>query len=136
MTALPPIPLPQKLGIKPGYTVCVINPPAGYIETLGALLVHARLVKSLEDNLDIIQVFVTTKADLAHAFPRLKKLLGIQHALWVCWPKGNSGMETDLKENIVREIGLSSGLVDVKSCAIDDTWSGLKFAYRLRDRHS
>jgi len=132
----PSIPLPQKLGIKPGYTVCVINAPEGYMETLGALIVQARLVKALEEDMDIIHVFVTQKTDLETAFPKLKKLLGLQHALWVSWPKGNSGIETNLKEGAVREIGLHNGLVDVKSCAIDEQWFGLKFAYRSKDRIS
>lgn len=127
-------PLPQKLGIKPGFTVCIINAPAGYMETLGAMITQARLVKGIEESADIIHVFATSKTDLETAFPKLKKLLGPQHALWVSWPKGNSGIETTLKESIVRDIGLHNGLVDVKVCAIDDLWSGLKFVYRLKDR--
>lgn len=127
-------PLSQKLGIKPGFTVSIVNAPEGFMETLGAEINKARLVRGIEDNADIIHVFAKSKADLESAFPHLKQSLGKQNALWASWPKGNSGIETDLKENAVREIGLKNGLVDVKFCAIDDAWSGLKFVYRLKDR--
>jgi hypothetical protein len=71
---------------------------------------------------------------LNEAFPKLKKSLDLAGTLWISWPKGASKVKTDLNENVVREIGLSNGLVDVKVCAVDEVWSGLKFMYRLKDR--
>ena len=91
-------------------------------------------MRGLEPDADIIHVFTTRKSDLEASFPHLKQILGRQHALWISWPKRASGMETDLTEDVVRTTGLLGGLVDVKVCAIDDTWSGLKFVYRLADR--
>lgn len=134
MTGYSLTPLPQKLGIKPGFTACIINAPVGYIEALGALITQARLVQDIEENADIIQVFVQQKSDLETSFPTLKRILGKPHALWVSWPRRISGIPSDLTENIIREIGLKNGLVDVKVCAIDDAWSGIKFVYRLKDR--
>lgn len=129
-----PIPLPKRLGMKPGHTVCIINEPEGYMEMLGAQITQARLVKGYEPNADIIQVFTKSKEDLTSSFPHLKKLLGKPHALWVCWPRKISGIPTDLNEDVVREIGHTAGLMDVNKCHIDEWWTGLKFVYRLKDR--
>jgi hypothetical protein len=71
---------------------------------------------------------------LNEQFPRLKEALSPSGMLWVSWPKASSGVPTDLSENVVREIGLANGLVDVKVCAVDEVWSGLKFVYRIKDR--
>ena len=79
-------------------------------------------------------VFVVRTRDLADRFPALKERLATAGGLWVAWPKRASGVATDLTETVVREIGLAGGLVDNKVCAIDDTWSGLRFVRRLKDR--
>ena len=78
--------------------------------------------------------FTDSRAALERRFPALKRGIGPTGMLWVSWPKRSSGVATDLDGNIVREIGLRGGLVDVKVCAVDDVWSGLKFVYRLGDR--
>lgn len=130
----PKVTLPQKLGIKPGYTMCVLNPPDSFMEMFASEMSQARIVRGLEPDADIICAFVSRKHDLETSFPRLKAQLGKPHALWISWPKKNSDVVSDLNENIVRDIGLNNGLVDVKVCAINDTWSGLKFVYRLQDR--
>jgi len=83
---------------------------------------------------DFIHFFATRRRQLEQKFAALKKALAKDGMLWISWPKGSSGVATDLNENVVREIGLARGLVDVKVCAIDSVWSGLKFVYRLRDR--
>jgi hypothetical protein len=85
-------------------------------------------------DLDFAIVFARGKSGLKKDFPRLRDRLVSNGALWVAWPKKASGVETDLSENIVRSIGLEAGLVDVKVCAVDHTWSGLKFVRRLKDR--
>ncbi len=83
---------------------------------------------------DIIHFFTTSSKTLEHEFLSLKNNLATDGMLWISWPKGQSNLPTDLNENIIREIGLKHGLVDVKVAAIDDTWSGLKFVYRIKDR--
>jgi hypothetical protein len=83
---------------------------------------------------DIAILFVKTFSELSRKFGALRDRLETNGMLWIAWPKKSSGVESDLDENRVRELGLSKGLVDVKVCAIDDTWSGLKFVRRLRDR--
>jgi hypothetical protein len=83
---------------------------------------------------DFIHCFATARRTLAARFPALERALTPAGMLWVSWPKGASGATTDLTENTVREIGLANGLVDVKVCAVDTTWSGLKFVRRLKDR--
>lgn len=88
----------------------------------------------MRGELDFAILFVTTRAGLEKRFDRLRDRLKSTGMLWISWPKKTSGVASDLTENVVREIGLSKGLVDVKVCAIDETWSGLKFVRRVRDR--
>jgi len=126
--------LVDKLGIKSGHKLYIGNAPPGYMKTLGPVPENAVLAKSLSSTCDFIQFFTREKAELAAEFPRLKKHLAPNGSLWVSWPKGASSVPTDLNENIAREIGLKNGLVDVKVCAVDDVWSGLKFVFRLKDR--
>jgi len=84
--------------------------------------------------LDFVMVFTKSRAHLAREFGRMAKLLAPAGMLWVSWPKKSSGVASDLDENVVRDIGLAAGLVDVKVCAVTDVWSGLKFVRRVRDR--
>ena len=84
--------------------------------------------------LDFAMLFVRRASELKKGFPRLRDRLESNGVLWVAWPKKASGVETDLSDNIVRVIGLDLGLVDVKVCAVDEVWSGLKFVRRLKDR--
>jgi len=112
--------------------VQLVRAPAGFNETLGDL--PSGLRKIATGTLDFALLFVRKKSDLVNRFPRLRDRLESNGMLWVAWPKKNSGVDTDLSEGIVRGIGLDAGLVDVKVCAIDNTWSGLKFVRRLRDR--
>jgi hypothetical protein len=124
----------DKLGIKPGARIAVLGAPEGYDATLGPFPPGTVRVKSLRGPLDLIQVFVTRRGELARRFPALKRALASNGALWVSWPKRASGVASDLGEDQVREIGLAHGVVDVKVCAVDEVWSGLKFVYRLKDR--
>lgn len=124
----------DKLGIKSGNLMYVLNPPDDYFQLLGKLPDELSVSKKLLDNLDFIHFFAKEKMLLEENFSVLKKHLSKNGSLWISWPKGASKVHTDLNENIVREIGLREGLVDVKVCAIDDIWSGLKFVYRVKDR--
>jgi hypothetical protein len=126
--------LVDKLGIKGAQKVHLGNAPRDYRKTLGPMPDGVIVAKSLDGPCDFIQFFAREKAALESAFPDLKKHLAKSGALWISWPKGASKARTDLNENLVREIGLHYGLVDVKVCAVDDVWSGLKFVFRLKDR--
>jgi hypothetical protein len=125
-------PLVTKLGIKPDNRIQFFDPPDDFGETLGALPGgHKHVTRG---TLDFAIVFVRRRIDLEKRFPVIRDRLESNGTLWVGWPKKSARTATDLTENVVREIGLEAGLVDVKVCAIDDTWSGLKFVRRLRDR--
>lgn len=126
--------LVEKLGIKSGQKIHIAHAPSGYQETLGALPAEVTLVSSLRGPCDFIQFFTTERATLEATFPKLKKQLASDGSIWISWPKGAAKVATDLNENRVREIGLKNGLVDVKVCAVDEVWSGLKFVFRLKDR--
>ncbi len=126
--------LVQKLGIKPGWLVAIVDAPSGYDETLGPLPEGVTRPATADAPVDFIQFFTKELQSLEREFPHLKQTLSETGMLWVSWPKRASRVPTDLDENGVREIGLANGLVDVKVAAVDETWSGLKFVYRLRDR--
>jgi hypothetical protein len=128
-------PLPKKLGIKAGARVGVISAPLGFEETLGELPPDVAVRRALRGPLDVIVFFTRRRAELQRRLPALKAALEPDGGgLWLCWPKRASGLETDLGDAAVRELGLASGLVDNKVCAVDETWSGLRFVYRLNDR--
>lgn len=127
-------PLVEKLGIKEGQRLAILNESADYGKTLGRLPDGVVITTVLDGPLDFIQLFAVSAAELESEFQRLKLSLAPSGMLWVSWPKRASTADTDLTENVVREIGLRNGLVDVKVCAVDETWSGLKFVYRLADR--
>ncbi len=127
-------PLIRKLGIKPGFRVVFLNVPDGYRAQLGDLPDDVQSSQRLGKGADFVHFFTDRRAALERRFPALKRGIGPSGMLWVSWPKRSSGVATDLDGNLVREIGLRSGLVDVKVCAVDDVWSGLKFVYRVRDR--
>jgi hypothetical protein len=125
-------PLSKKLGIKPNSIVALAGAPKDFEKTLGELPEGVRLKKRAERACDLIIWFVRMRAELYDRIKEIGELIGDDGAsgLWIAWPKRASGVASDMTENIVRETGLSSGLVDYKICAIDATWSGLKFARR------
>ncbi len=131
-------PLLKKLGIKPGFKLWLVNVPLEYIDWLGPLPDGVQMVSGLAGpqpvNCDFIHFFTTSQADLVARLPQLKAALAKSGMLWLSWPKKAAKVPTDLDGNIIRELGLAAGLVDVKVAAIDAVWSGLKFVYRLVDR--
>lgn len=127
-------PLPRKLGIKPGATVALSGAPKGFESTLGRLPERATIRRRATGRPDLLLWFVTSKAALARDMKRMGRLFSQGGALWIAWPKKSSGMKTDLTGSVVRRTAMASGLVDYKICAIDPTWSGLKFARRKKER--
>lgn len=127
-------PLWKKLGFKPGQSVLVLDPPENYSGLVGSKDLNLDIIHQLKTGSEMIHYFSKTKDDLALNFPRLKNCLSKNGALWVSWPKKTSHLYVDLDGNAVREIGLRNGLVDVKVCAVDEDWSGLKFVWRKNSR--
>jgi hypothetical protein len=127
-------PLIKKLGIKEGFRVALINSPKGFQKELGSLPDEAKFAPRVTDPLDVVLLFVNSEAELSRQFLVLAERLKANGMLWVAWPKKSSGVDTDLSFTNVQRTGLDAGLVDVKICAVNDVWSGLKFVYRLKDR--
>lgn len=127
-------PLPKKLGIKEGSRVSLVGVPPEVLIDLKMSLTKCAIVENGKSALDFTMLFAKSRPTLEKAFKRLSSRLAPAGMLWVCWPKKSSGVATDLDENVVREIGLDMGLVDVKVCAVTGVWSGLKFVRRLKDR--
>ena len=125
-------PLPKKLGIKDGLNVRLIDAPSDALSQLKLSLENCK--RDSKGVLDFAMLFTKSSTDLRKEFPAIAKVLAPAGIIWISWPKKSSGVPTDLNENIVRDIGLAAGLVDVKVCAVTDIWSGLKFVRRLKDR--
>jgi hypothetical protein len=124
-------PLPKKLGIQEGGRVLLLHAPRGFKSTLSPLPAGVKFASEARAaSHDVIVYFTKGAADLAKSFARLEKALADHGGLWIAWPKKTSQVATDLNENVVREIGLAHGVVDNKVCAIDETWSGLRFMRR------
>jgi ABC-type Na+ transport system ATPase subunit NatA len=126
-------PLVKKLGIKPGSNIVLVNAPSDYATELDLppdVTVNSRSGKPL----DFAQLFVMSEKELQREFSEYAKRLNASGMLWVSWPKKSSGVSTNLSDNIVRDIGLAAGLVDVKVCAVNEVWSGLKFVVRHKER--
>lgn len=127
-------PLPKKLGIKDGFQVSLIHAPLDVLTELKPSLEKCELAKDGKTALNFAMLFTSSSTALKKEFSSVAKKLAPAGMLWVSWPKKSSGVATDLNENLVRDIGLAAGLVDVKVCAVTDVWSGLKFVRRLKDR--
>jgi len=126
-------PLGKKLGIKPDHIVWLSQAPE-YLAPLLASEIEATYTTAPPPFADVILLFSASKEDFTTRFPEAAKRLVRNGGLWVCWPKKSSGVSTDLTENPIRDFGLGCGLVDNKVCAVDETWSGLRFVIRVEDR--
>lgn len=127
-------PLAQKLGVKEGQRTWRLNMPA----TVAAGIAHSggspTLQKSPQPGLEMAHLFVTQRKELAGHLTRLRRLLNPAGAIWVSWPKKSAKVPTDITEDTVREVCLPLGLVDIKVCAVDEVWSGLKLVIRKSER--
>jgi hypothetical protein len=120
--------------MKEGSDVALVSAPDDFERLLDPLPDAVRIRRRLQRDHDVVVLFTAKRSDLERRFARLAAATAIDGGLWVAWPKRASGVETDLAENVVRDVGLERGLVDNKVCAIDETWSGLRFVRRLADR--
>ena len=124
----------QKLGLKPGFCVFVDGAPAAYDAVVGKLPDDVRMAAKLKPPPDMVHMFASSAAALRKKLSACRKAIAPDGMVWVSWPKKSSGVATDVTENVVRDTALSLGLVDVKVCAIDDTWSGLKLVIPVNQR--
>src|SRR6266850_2129291 len=127
-------PLPQKLGIKPGLTVVTINAPADYRRLLGRIPENVMFSDRLKADSSFVHIFVKKRSELEKELSILRENIADTGTVWVSWPKRSAGVPTDVTEDVVHAVALPLGFVDVKVCAIDETWSGLKLMVRRENR--
>lgn len=126
--------LVKKLGLKQAMTMYVYQPPEHYFDWLIPIPEDIQIRQRLSGKLDFIHLFVKEKITFRSLFKKARMVLKDNGMMWISWPKKSSGVASDLDENIIRDIGLKEGLVDVKVCAVNEIWSGLKFVFRVKDR--
>jgi hypothetical protein len=127
-------PLIKKLGIKDNFRTVFISSPDGFMDDLGKLPDNITVLSRPKPPLDFALLFVKSRFILEGTFTQLAGMLAPTGMIWVSWPKKASGVTTDLNFDVVQKIGLEAGLVDVKICAVNDIWYGLKFVIRVKDR--
>ena len=129
-------PLAQKLGIKPGATLAAINPPPNYRRLLAPIPPRVHFVSRAGQNANFIHLFCDRRRILDRELIRLRSKLADAGILWVSWPKKSSGIASDITEDTIRSLALPLGLVDIKVCAVDQTWSALKLMIRREQRQA
>lgn len=127
-------PLAKKLGIKPGFRMRLFNQPYYYYDLFSDMPEEIKELRDKRSQKDFIHYFAKSTLQLNKDIKQLRQEIEENGMIWVSWYKKSANIETDLNENIIRDIALSNGLVDVKVCAIDEIWSGLKLVVRLKDR--
>jgi hypothetical protein len=127
-------PLLKKLGIKDGFRMLVLNAPRDYFELLGPLPTGVQVVSTPKGPLEFIHFFTQNRKEYEKRLEELKGAIAPSGIIWVSWPKTASQVPTDVTEKVVRDYALKTGLVDIKVCAVDDTWSGLKFVIPVKKR--
>ena len=123
-------PLVQKLGVKPGFRIKIKNAPREYARLVAPLPSGAKISSSFRDDVDLWHLFTRKRAELARQLPVCQREIRPGGMIWVSWPKKTSGVGSEITEDTVREVALPLGLVDVKVCAVDEVWSGLKLVQR------
>jgi bifunctional DNA-binding transcriptional regulator/antitoxin component of YhaV-PrlF toxin-antitoxin module len=127
-------PLMKKLGIKEGYKICIINGPENYWELIGSLPSAVEIVDPYTENIDFLHIFSKSKDEYEQLIHAFKQQINQKGMIWISWPKKSSKVPTDINEDWIRHIAINNELVDVKVCAIDETWSGLKLVIPLKYR--
>jgi len=123
-------PLPQKLGIKPGMTLHVVDAPFDYAKLIAPVGAKVAFATRLTKDVELLHAFVTRRSRLEDVLDRARAALESDAIVWVSWPKKAAGLASEVTEDTVRDMALPLGFVDVKVCAVDDTWSGLKLVVR------
>lgn len=127
-------PLVQKLGIKPGFCIFVDGLSSAYRDVVGELPDDVKIARTAKAPLDMVHVFATEAKGFAVKLRSYRTAIAPDGMIWASWPKRASGVATDVTETLVRETALANGLVDIKVCAVDDVWSGLKLVIPVKDR--
>jgi len=127
-------PLAKKLGMKPGFRMLLINAPEYYLQLFADLPEDIHWVKSNEVQLNMVHFFTKEATELHATLPLLMGRIVSNGVIWVSWPKRSAGIATDVSENMIRDLALKIGLVDIKVCAVDEVWSGLKLVIPVKDR--
>ena len=123
-------PLARKLGFRAGLDVVLLGAPDDFEHTLGKLPESVRIRRQARGKADLVLLFTKSRAELQRRLPAARKLVGTTGNMWLTWPKKSSGVATDLNFDVVQKLGLSTGMVDFKICAVDATWSGLRFGQK------
>jgi hypothetical protein len=129
-------PLAQKLGIKAGQKVVTIGAPVGYRKLLAPLPEKVSFTSEIKADAVFVHIFVSKRKVLEKELKRLRKLIADAGTLWISWQKKSSGVPSDITEDTIRDVALPLGFVDVKVCAVDETWSGLKLMIRRENRRT
>jgi hypothetical protein len=127
-------PLAKKLGIKDNFIIKIVNPPVHYFDLFSEMPMNVKQINDRKTKKNLIHFFVTEIAKLKAEIPVLKKQIEPNGCIWVSWPKKTSNIFTEVGESEIRDFALSNGLVDIKVCAVDEIWSGLKLVIRVKDR--
>ena len=127
-------PLAKKLGIAPGSRLFLSDAPKNYLELVAPIPKGAQVVKTIGEDTDIVHLFATERSRLAALLRSSLAKMRPDAAIWVSWPKKSSKVPTDITEDTIREVALPMGLVDIKVCAVDEIWSGLKLVVRKENR--
>jgi hypothetical protein len=127
-------PLAKKLGLKNGHKIKIVNDPIEYFDLFEEFPSDVNIIDDDKTKKDFIHYFTTSASQLRQDIKLLKHEIEENGMIWISWPKKSANVETDLDGNLVREIGLKNGLVDIKVCAVNEVWSGLKFVIPVKDR--
>ena len=127
-------PLAKKLGIKDGFVIRLVGPPAYYFDLFEDMPVNIQILDEREPAKNLIHYFTKKADELRRDIPLLKREIETNGMIWISWPKKASKVTTDITEGMIRDLALSNGLVDIKVCAIDQIWSGLKLVIPVKDR--
>lgn len=127
-------PLSKKLGIKEGFLIRLVNQPAHYFDLFADMPGNISVVTDKRSKKDLIHYFTKQVKELVKDMIGLKNEIKPGGMIWISWPKKTSKIETDVTEDMIRELALANGLVDIKVCAVDEVWSGLKLVIPVKDR--
>ena len=127
-------PLAKKIGVREGISIWLVNPPDYYFDLFTDMPEKIKVLKKRSEQIDMIHFFTNSQKELVEQLPLLKKQIAKNGMIWVSWPKKAAKIETDVTEDNIRDCALRIGLIDVKVCAVNDTWSGSKLVIPVKER--